>query len=122
METPTMSDSPGQQDKRTFGTAARFGVAVVGVALLVLALTLAWVSGCKSGSGPDSLANCETLQRQSFALGAPLILFAGGVVAFIRTYQVWRSGERWWGWQGVGWFLLVLMLIALTMTAPLALL
>jgi hypothetical protein len=34
---------------------------------------------------------------------------------------VWRAGGRWWIWQGAGWFLLVLMLVELTMTAPVAL-
>lgn len=117
-----MSGPAGQQDKRTFVSAVRFGVAVVGVSLLVLALTVAWVAGCKSGSGSESLAQCGALRRNAFALGAPLILLVGGGVAFIRTYQVWRRRARWWAWHGVGWFLLVLMLVMLTMTAPMALL
>jgi hypothetical protein len=48
-------------------------------------------------------------------------LLLGGIGAFVRTYRVWRAGGRWWIWQGAGWFLLVLMLLELTMTAPMAL-
>jgi hypothetical protein len=35
---------------------------------------------------------------------------------------VWRARGRWWIWQGAGWFLLMLMLVVLGMTAPVALL
>lgn len=117
-----MSGPAGRQGKATAAAAARFGVAVVMAALLVLALSVAWVSGCKSGSGPEALAQCGPVPRNFFALGAPLVLFIGGMVAFARTYRVWRRQGRWWVWQGVGWFVLALMLVVLTMTVPLALL
>lgn len=43
----------------------------------------------------------------------PGILFAGGVGAFIRTYQVWRAEGVWPIWQAAGWFLLLLFLVCL---------
>ena len=43
----------------------------------------------------------------------PGILFAGGVGAFVRTYQVWKAEGVWPIWQGAGWFLLMLFLICL---------
>jgi hypothetical protein len=43
----------------------------------------------------------------------PAILLVGGVAAFVRTYRVWKAGGAWLPWQGAGWFLLVLMLVAL---------
>lgn len=43
----------------------------------------------------------------------PGILFAGGIGAFIRTYQVWRAEGVWPIWQGAGWILLLLFLICL---------
>ncbi len=43
----------------------------------------------------------------------PGILFAGGIGAFIRTYQVWRAEGVWPIWQGAGWFLLLLFLVCL---------
>jgi hypothetical protein len=46
------------------------------------------------------------------------ILFIGGLWAFVRTYQLWRERGTWWAWQGAGWFLLILMLLALTMGLP----
>jgi hypothetical protein len=123
MNTPTMSSgSNSAEGRRTFADAARFAAVVVVVALLVLGLALWWVSGCKTGTGGDQLANCGKLQRNTLAIGAPLILFLGGIGAFVRTIRVWRASGRWWIWQGAGWFLLALMLVVLTMTAPVALL
>jgi peptidoglycan/LPS O-acetylase OafA/YrhL len=43
----------------------------------------------------------------------PFFLFAGGVGALIRTYREWKRGSGWAAWQGAGWFLLLLMLVAL---------
>jgi len=110
------------RDRATFTAAARFvGVAVV-AALAVLLASLAWLTSCKSGSGPQSLADCSALQRNTLAIGPALILFVGGVGAFARTYRVWRAHGGWWIWQGAGWFLMVLMLVVLMMTVPAALL
>src|ERR1700694_3016719 len=122
MNTPTMSSGAArEQGKRTFAAAARFAGLVVAAALLVLTLGLVWVNGCKSGAGDQALAHCSGLQRNVVAIGSPLILLLGGIWAFVRTYLLWRARGRWWIWQGAGWFLLVLMLVVLTMTAPVAL-
>lgn len=43
----------------------------------------------------------------------PGILFAGGIGAFIRTYQVWRAEGVWPIWQAAGWFLLLVFLVCL---------
>jgi hypothetical protein len=83
-------------------------------------LGLLWGSGCKSGTGAEALAQCGGAQRNLLGIGSPLILLLGGLGAFARTYQVWRARGRWWIWQGAGWFLLVLMLVVLTMTVPVA--
>lgn len=47
------------------------------------------------------------------AVLVPTILFVGGVGAFVRTYQVWRSEGAWPIWQGAGWFLLAFSLLCL---------
>jgi hypothetical protein len=121
MNTPTMSSgSHGEQAKRTFAAAVRFAGLVVAVAMAVLVLGLLWVSGCKSGTGAEALAHCGGVQRNLLGIGSPLILLLGGLGAFVRTYQVWRARGRWWIWQGAGWFLLVLTLVVLTMTVPVA--
>lgn len=114
------SGSRSEQAKKTFAAAARFAGLVVVAALLVLALGLALVSGCKS-DGDEALAHCGSYQRNLLALGPSLLLLLGGIGAFVRTYRVWRMGGRWWIWQGAGWFLLVLMLVMLMMLAPAAL-
>ncbi len=43
----------------------------------------------------------------------PGILFAGGIGAFVRTYQVWKVGGVWPIWQAAGWSLLLLSLFFL---------
>jgi hypothetical protein len=109
-------DRLGQQDAE-FRSAARFAItaAAAGVGFLVLAAL--WASTCAGATAIDTAA-CGTPQRTLLALGAPVILLAGGIWAFVRTYQVWRERGTWWGWQGAGWFLLMLMLLTLTMGAP----
>jgi hypothetical protein len=106
-------DGPNVREAVRFGAA----VAVAAVAFLVVAALL--VSTC-NGATVDTAA-CGAPQRTLLALGAPVILFVGGVRAFVRTYQTWRKEQTWWAWQGAGWFLLTLMLVVLTMSlGPLA--
>jgi len=112
----THGDRLGQDDHEV-REAVRFAVAaaVVGVGFVILAAV--WVSTCHGAMAVDTAA-CGTPQRALLAFGAPVMLFVGGVWAFVRTYRVWRDGGIWWGWQGAGWFLLMLMLITLTVGAP----
>lgn len=44
------------------------------------------------------------------AILVPVILFGGGVGAFVRTYRVWRAEGVWPIWQAAGWFLLLCFL------------
>jgi hypothetical protein len=111
-----------QRDRSTFAAAAKHVGVFVVIALIVLVGALIWLSGCKSGSGHGALEQCSGLQRNTLAIGPAVVLAVGGVGAFIRTYQVWRAHGGWWIWQGAGWFLLLLMLVVLGMTAPTALL
>jgi hypothetical protein len=105
-----------RQDDANVRDAMRFAVvvALVGVGFLITAAV--WVSTC-SGATADTVA-CGVPQRALLAVGAPVILLIGGLRAFVRTYQTWRRRETWWAWQGVGWFLLTLMLLVLTMSMP----
>lgn len=122
MDTPTRSGAGGEHGKRTFAAAARFTALVVVVAVLVLVAGLVWISDCRSGSGDAALAHCGAVRRNAVALGSPIVLLSGGVVAFVRTYRIWRARGPWWVWQGAGWFLLALMVVVLTLTTPAALL
>ena len=115
------TDNP-QRDRATFAAAAKFVGIFVAIALLVLLGAMAWLSGCKTGTGEGALDGCNALQRNTLAVGPAVVLFVGGAWAFVRTYQTWRSRGGWWIWQGAGWFLLVLMLVVLSMTVPSALL
>lgn len=106
-------DRLGQEDDEV-RAAIRFAVvaAVVGVGFVILAA--AWVSTC-GGVSVDTVA-CGPPERTLLAFGGPLILLAGGLWAFLRTYRVWRDEGTWWGWHGAGWFLLTLMVVTLSMS------
>lgn len=105
-----------RQDDVNVREAVRFGaiVAVVGIGFLITAAV--WVSTC-TGATADTVA-CGVPQRTLLSIGAPVILLIGGLRAFFRTYQTWRKHETWWAWQGVGWFLLTMMLLVLMMSMP----
>jgi hypothetical protein len=111
-------DHLGREDNEV-RAAVRFAVlaAVAGVAFLVVAAL--WDSTCKGAMSIDTVA-CGAPQLTILAFGAPLILLGAGCWAFVRTYRVWRDNGTWWGWQGAGWFLMMLMFVALTMGAPIA--
>lgn len=108
-------DRLGQDDDEV-RAAVRFALlaGAGGIAFLILAAL--WAGGCH---GDDvATAACSSPQRTVLALGAPVILLLGGLWAFVRTYQVWRDCGTWWGWHGAGWFLLVLMMLAMTLGVP----
>jgi hypothetical protein len=103
-------DRLGQED-REVGAAIRFAVLAAVAGIGFVAMAALWVSTCP-GPGVDTVA-CGAPQRALLACGGPLILFGGGVWAFLRTYRVWKARGTWWGWHGAGWFLLTLMVVTL---------
>ena len=112
-----MRTEPGmRRDDPEVRSAIRFGLvtAVLGVLFLIVAAVL--TRSCE-GAVVDS-ASCGRPERLVLALGAPVILFGGGVYAFVRTYRTWKNRQVWWAWQGAGWFLMLLMLTVLTMSLP----
>jgi hypothetical protein len=113
---PSGGDHLGHEDNEVHA-AVRFAVlaAVAGLAFLVVAAL--WASTCKGAMAIDTVA-CGAPELTILAFGAPLILFAAGCRAFLRTYRIWRDNGTWWAWQGAGWFLLMLMLVTLTMGVP----
>jgi hypothetical protein len=81
----------------TFHAAAKYVGAVVlvaGIAFAIYAL-----------GAPDSVYSASMV---------PVILFIGGIGAFVKTYRVWKEEGAWPAWQGAGWFLLSLMLVCLS--------
>ena len=108
-------DRLGQYDEQV-RAAARFTVFTTIAATAFLILAALWAGGCH-GADADTVT-CGAPQRMVLAVGAPTILFCGGLRAFLRTYQVWRDNGTWWAWQGAGWLLLVLMVLTLTLSGP----
>lgn len=107
----------GTAVRETVIEAARFSAGVAVIAVLVVAAAELWIGTC-AGSTFDALA-CGAPQTTFLALGGPLILLAGGLRAFHRTYQVWRNDGIAWPWHGAGWFLMAAMLLVLTKSVPL---
>jgi hypothetical protein len=108
-------DRLGQEDGEVLA-AIRFAVLATAAGVGFIVLAALWVSTCP-GTGVDTVA-CGAPQRTLLAFGGPLILFAGGLWAFLRTYRVWRNEGTWWGWHGAGWFLLTLTALTVSMGVP----
>lgn len=109
-------DEPGREDGEV-RAAARFALLTAVAGLAFVAIAAFSVSDCDGGPATDTAA-CGTVQRALLGGGGPLILLIGGLWAFGRTYQIWRRRGTWWAWQGAGWFLMTLMLVALVMGLP----
>jgi hypothetical protein len=114
----TVRDRLGRVDNDPHA-AIRFATltATAGVGYLVVAAL--WGSTCKGAMSVDTAA-CGAPQLTILAFGAPVMLLVAGVWAFVRTYLVWRNHGTWWAWQGAGWLLMTLMLVTLTLGAPIA--
>ena len=108
-------DRLGQEDGEV-RAAIRFTLLAAAGAVGFVIMAALWVSTCP-GTGVDTVA-CGAPQRTMLAVGGPVILFAAGLWAFLRTYRVWRSEGTWWGWHGAGWFLLTLMIVTVSMSVP----
>ncbi|MBS4728994.1 hypothetical protein MSM1_11845 [Mycobacterium sp. SM1] len=109
-------DSLGQEDGEV-RAAVRFAVLATAAGVGFLIVAALWVSTCGGELSVDTAA-CGNPQRVLLALGAPAILLASGIRAFLRTYRIWHEHGTWWAWQGAGWFLLMLMLLTLTVGVP----
>jgi hypothetical protein len=96
--------------------AVRFSVAVGVAAVVFLAVAAAWVGTC-GGSTFDTVA-CGAPQLTLLALGSPLILFGGGLWAFLRTYQTRRQHGASRPWLTAGWVLMAAMLVVLAHSMP----
>jgi hypothetical protein len=97
--------------------AVRFSAGVAVAAVVFVAVAQMWIGTC-GASTFDALA-CGAPQVTLLALGAPLILLAGGLWAFVRTYQVSRDGGISWPWQGAGWFMVAATVLVLAKSMPL---
>jgi hypothetical protein len=109
-------DRLGHEDKEV-RAAIRFAVLAAAAGMAFFVVAAVWASTCKGAMAIDTVA-CGAPQLTILAFGAPAILLAAGCRAFLRTYRVWRDCGTWWGWQGAGWFLFMLMLVTLTMGVP----
>ena len=74
---PDTSDP--QRDRATFAAAVKLVAVFVAVALVIMLGAMAWMSGCKTGTGQGALHNCSGLQRNTLGAGPAVVLFIGAV-------------------------------------------
>lgn len=101
-------------DPATFRSAMWYAATVVALALLVMAVAVVWglaVAGDRCAE--ESFAVCTTPAKQILAIGPPAVLLIGGLGALFRSYRTWQRHGSWPIWQGVGWALLVAMIVFL---------
>lgn len=115
-DVPVRPGEPGGAEGHV-RAAAGFAVVTAAVGMGFLIVAALWARSCDHHA-QIATATCAPVVRVVLGLGAPVLLFVGGLWAFVRTYRVWQEGAPWWAWQGAGWFLLLLMLLTLTMGLP----
>jgi hypothetical protein len=102
MESPEQRANTADVEKRWGGPADfRIAAGYAMVVTLAAAVVFYWYA---------------THDRYSvgWAVATPIVLFIGGAGAMGKTFLQWRSARPWPLWQGAGWFLLTLSLLALT--------
>lgn len=102
-------------DDGNFRRAARYTLGVVAVAALVCAVTAVWSAASRCRDAGSLF--CDVPSQVAILFGPGVVLFLGGVGAFVETVRVWRRSGAWPIWQGAGWFLFVVMLFYLGMGA-----
>ena len=102
------------RDPATFRSAMWYTAIVVAIALLVMAVAVVWgLAVSDDRCVEESFAVCTAPAKQILAFGPPLVLLIGGLGALLRAYRTWRRHGTWPIWQGVGWALLVGMIVFL---------
>lgn len=106
----------GGGDDQTYGRAVLYGVCVIGFSAIVFAAVNFWAATRKNCAGAQTHV-CDTPAQAAMMIGPSLVLLAGGIGAFVHTYQRYRDGRSWRVWQGAGWFLFILMTAYLMISA-----
>ncbi|GGN93617.1 hypothetical protein [Nocardia rhizosphaerihabitans] len=102
-----MADNRGR-DEQAFRQAAIYGLSVIAVAAVVCVLATVWAANRDACAAADTRL-CDDAAKTAVLFGPAVILLAGGIGAFVHTFQRFRAGRSWRAWQGAGWFLFVLM-------------
>ena len=105
-------------DPQTGRKAVRFCIEVIVIVAVVVGLTLAWALTAHGDECADAeFAVCASPDRYILAIVPTAILLGGGIIAFVHSYRLYRAGGAWPIWQGAGWFLFVLMLVYVGLSA-----
>ena len=119
-----MADDPDPETGDNLGridddvrSAFRYGAIWTAVALVLLLIVSYWLRTCGPLTG-SSTAACGRPERIMLSIAPSVLLFIAAIGAFVQTIKMWRVRRTWWGWQGVGWFLLTLLVLVLTTFLP----
>ncbi|TSD99584.1 hypothetical protein FOS14_11970 [Skermania sp. ID1734] len=99
-------------DRGSFRHAVAFTFADIAAALIALIAALIWASNRAACAQADSVL-CDGSARTVVLFLPALVLLIGGLIAFGKTYLVWRNGGAWPIWQGAGWVMFVCLLLFL---------
>ena len=108
-------------DTATARQATKFTLLTIMCALLIMLITVAWSAAHSSECTDAATLICQSPERYIMTIAPAALLMFGGIGAFVRTYQVWRSGGRWQIWQGAGWMLFVCMIAYAGLTSQILL-
>jgi len=104
---PDDGANQGTEDP-AFRRAVIYGLSVIATAAVVCAIATVWAAN-RSACAAAETRLCDDAAKTAVLFGPGLILLAGGIGAFVHTYQRWRADRSWRVWQGAGWFLFILM-------------
>lgn len=88
----------------------------VGVALVAMMLVLVWTAASGNECTKTHASYCLGAGRYVLSIGPTAVFLVGGVGALLRAYRTWKADGPWQVWQGVGWGLLTLMVVYLTVS------
>lgn len=100
---PPISTGRRDVEKRWGDSSAYRRAAAYALGVIVMALVVVAVFAATGGA------------NRGFATAVPVIFFVGGLGALGLGLSAYFRGQQWVGWEGAGWFLLVLMLPALVL-------
>lgn len=113
---PGTGDNLGRIDDDV-RAAFRYGAISTVIAVVLLLIVAYWLRSCGPLTG-SSTAACGKPERIVLSILPSVMLFGAGIGAFVQTIKLWKVRRTWWGWQGVGWYLLTLLVLVFTTFLP----
>ncbi|MBT2269680.1 hypothetical protein [Rhodococcus erythropolis] len=111
-----MGKAKRRVERATSRSALVHTAVTVGCALVAMMLVLVWSAASGHECTKPHASYCLGTGRFVLAIAPTAVLLVGGVSALLRAYRMWKANGPWQVWQGVGWGLLTLMVVYLTVS------